>query len=62
MSFAQIAALRKTAKQARVLAETLNEPNAKQGFFDLADKWDAEASSLELKNGSAPFHGLGAGR
>jgi hypothetical protein len=48
-------------RAARVFAMTLTEPSAKQGFSDLADKWDAEATALELKNGSIPFHGLGAG-
>jgi hypothetical protein len=61
MSVAQTAELRKAAKRARSLATSLIEPNAKQRFSDLADKWDAEASSLELKNGSNPFHGMGAG-
>jgi hypothetical protein len=57
MSVAQIVELRKAANQARALATSLIEPNAKQRFSDLADKWDAEAASLEFT-----FHGLGSGR
>jgi hypothetical protein len=61
MTEPSIMELRRAAEQARVFAMTLTEPRFKQGFSDLADKWDAQATALELKNGSIPFHGLGAG-
>jgi hypothetical protein len=54
--------LRRAADQARALAKILTESSAKQGFSGLADKWDAEATALELKNSTEPFHGLGSGR
>ena len=48
--------LRRAATQARAFARDLAEPSAKQGFLDLANKWDNEASSLEQK--SAPLQSL----
>jgi hypothetical protein len=61
MSLPSITELRLAAEQARAIAERLTEPSAKQGFADLADKWETEADALELKNTTAPFHGLGSG-
>jgi len=48
--------LRRAATQARAFARDLAEPTAKQGFLDLANKWENEASSLEQKN--APSQSL----
>jgi len=61
MSLPSITELRLAAEQARVIAERLTEPSAKQGFVDLAVKWESEANELQLKNAAAPFHGLGSG-
>ena len=48
--------LRRAATQARAFARDLAEPTAKQGFLELADKWENEASSLEQKG--APSQSL----
>lgn len=44
---AKITELRKAAQQARALADFLREPEAKQGFAELAQKWETEADVLE---------------
>lgn len=47
---AEIAELRAAARQARALSKTTIEPEARWGFAELADKWEAEADELELDN------------
>jgi hypothetical protein len=40
----------------------LKEPDTKKGFSELADKWDAEASALELRNGSDAFDDIASSK
>ena len=47
MTAALATELRLAAKQARALATGLMEMSAKQGFLDLAAKYDAEALAIE---------------
>ncbi|QIG47852.1 hypothetical protein G5V57_09030 [Nordella sp. HKS 07] len=44
---AKIAELREAAEQARALSVDLSDPEAEQGFVELARKMDAEADALE---------------
>lgn len=39
--------LRESARQARALAEHLTAPEAKWGFVQLAEKWEAQALAIE---------------
>ncbi len=39
--------LREAASRARAFASSLESTELKQSFFELADKWEAEARTLE---------------
>jgi hypothetical protein len=39
--------LREAASRARAFAQSLESTELKQSFLELADKWDAEARTLE---------------
>jgi hypothetical protein len=54
--------LRRAAEHARAFAKGLTEPQAKQAFSDLADRWEAEATALEAITTTERFHGIGSGR
>jgi hypothetical protein len=60
MSLPSITELRRAAEQARAIAECLTEPSAKQGFIDLAVKWETEADALVFRD-TTTVHGLGSG-
>lgn len=51
MTDALAAELRLAAKQARALAGALPDLGAKQGFLDLAAKYEAEALAIEARDG-----------